>query len=49
MDKTVKLCCVDTTQSSDSPEIFTSLIKGQRGIICVYNPFKKESWEYVKQ
>lgn len=27
--------------------MFRSLIKGQRGIVCAYNPFKKLSWDYV--
>jgi len=28
--------------------MFKSLIKGQRGIVCAYNPFKKSSWDYLK-
>lgn len=28
--------------------MFRKLITNQRGIICVYNPFKKTSWDYLK-
>ena len=25
------------------------MIKGQRGIVCAYNPFKESSWIYLKE
>ena len=45
--RTVKINCLDTTQSSQNPEMFQDLIRGQRGIICAYNPFKRSSWDYI--
>ena len=46
--KQVKLDWLDTTQNKQNPELFESLVKEQRGVLCIYNPFKQSSFEYVK-
>ena len=45
----IKACCVDTSTTADNVQFVKNLTKGQRGVVAVYNPFREDSWQYLKQ